>query len=367
MNKYLLVFSSSLILCFPSKAQITIGQPDMPAVGDTLRISYSNSTLNPLLTDTNYIWNYAYLTPNAQWVDRYDAPSSFVYPFNLIFSAYNTTYGQRQYTPDSIPFIGKPDHAYNFLKLSAVKHKQIGAGLTINSLPVPFLYNPHDTIYHFPINYGNVDSSDAKLGLPIPGIGYYGQKIHRVNYADGWGTLITPYGMFQTLRIKSLLTITDTIADTSGMGFTIHRPLQYEFKWLKQGGKIPYLQVNASQVAGKPVITQLFYRDSIRDSVIFLGKQEVNKPDFNFQIFPNPASNYCLIEYVLTENALVKMDLYDISGKKVISLLNTKQNPGKHIEIVNLTSKNIKSGIYFVRIQAGKRAGNVKLILNTHN
>ena len=225
------------------------------------------------------------------------------------------------------------------------------------------MYNPHDTVYRFPVKYGNIDSSDAKFGLQIPGIGYYGQKIHRVNYVDGWGTLITPFGTFQTLRVKSLLTIKDTIADTSGIGFTIPRPLQYEFKWLKQGGKIPYMQVTANNVAGKPVVSQIAYRDSIRDSVIYIGIHEVHNPNFNFQIFPNPASNYCLMEYLLTENKSVNIDLFDISGRKIMNLLNTKQNSGKHIEIINLSAKNIKAGIYFVRMQVGEKVGNAKLVI----
>ncbi|WP_210256255.1 hypothetical protein, partial [Rhizobium phaseoli] len=91
-----------------------------------------------------------------------------------------------QYTPDSIPVIGiAPDDSYFFLRESSSKYKQIGAGLTINSLPLPFVYNPHDTIYRFPLKCGDRDSSYAEYGLNIPGIGYYGQSITRVNYADG--------------------------------------------------------------------------------------------------------------------------------------------------------------------------------------
>ena len=364
MKKHLLISVISLFFFLQSNAQITIGLADMPKAGDTLRVSYSNDTLNPLLTDTNHTWNYSYLKPYAQWVNKFDAPSSFVSPFNLLFNIFNTSYGQEQYTPDSVPFIGiKPGNSYSFFKESATRHKQIGTGLTINSLPVPFMYNPHDTVYRFPVKYGNIDSSDAKFGLQIPGIGYYGQKIHRVNYVDGWGTLITPFGTFQTLRVKSLLTIKDTIADTSGIGFTIPRPLQYEFKWLKQGGKIPYMQVTANNVAGKPVVSQIAYRDSIRDSVIYIGIHEVHNPNFNFQIFPNPASNYCLMEYLLTENKSVNIDLFDISGRKIMNLLNTKQNSGKHIEIINLSAKNIKAGIYFVRMQVGEKVGNAKLVI----
>ena len=366
MRKQLLFLAISLLPLASVFAQITITQSDMPSAGDTLRVSYSNDSIDPLLTDTNYLWDYSYLTPNSQWVNRFDNPSTFVFPFNLLFSALNTSYGLEQYTPDSIPGIGIAlDNAYGFFKKSSSALKQNGLGLTINALPVPFQYNPQDVIYNFPVNYGDMDSCNSEFGPPsiIPLPFYYGQKIHRVNNVDGWGTLITPYGTFPALRVKTLLTIRDTFADSTGMGFAFTRPLQYEFKWLTQGGKIPYLQVNATDAAGTPVVTQISYRDSMRTGVIQIGINEPAASVLQVAVYPNPSSNYFVLEYSLEKTADVSLELLSMDGKKIASLRSGKQNAGKHAEVINRYKYNLAPGIYFVKMKAGQREGVCKLVV----
>jgi len=352
MKKLLLaVFLIVSLLC---NAQIVLTQADMPNAGDTLRVSNSSDTLNPLLTDTNYIWDYSYLKPVSQWVQKFDPPSAFAFPFNYLFNIlYPTTYGVKLYTPDSIPGLGiKMDNAYGFYKKSSANLKEIGYGLTINSLPLPFTYNPADVIYNFPLSYGDIDSCDSKFGpASLPGITwpfYYGQNIHRVNVVDGWGMLNTPYGTFQTVRVKTTVAIRDTFADSSGIGFAFSRPLQYEYKWLTQNGKIPYLQVNAIDMSGSPLVTQITYRDSVRDSTIQIGINEHGASDFGLQIFPNPANEYVFVQYTLDSPQDVRIELVDITGKNLGILRNSKQYPGTHLEIINLRNINLPVGSYFV-------------------
>lgn len=359
-----LLLSACLLSTAFAYAQITINQADLPAAGDTLRVSFSGDSIDPTVTGANQTWDYSYLTPNAQYVDRFDNPSTFTFPFNLLFNPVNTTYGLQQYTPDSIP--GSPikvSNAYGFYKKTSATLKQNGYGLSLNALPVPFTYNPQDVIYKFPLTYGNIDSCDSKFGPAIPIGYYYGQNIHRVNVVDGWGTLITPFGTFPTVRVMTTLAIRDTFADSSGVGFAFNRPLQYEFKWLTTAGKIPYLQVNASDVAGSPVVTNIAYRDSMRTGVIQIGIHEALNADFGLQIFPNPASEYSFVQYTLDNTRDVKIELLDMSGKTISSLRNAKQSPGTHLEIINLRSLALSEGTYFVSLSAGKGKAVRKIVV----
>jgi hypothetical protein len=352
MKRFLLFIAVLHLPAFVLHAQITIGQADMPSAGDSLRVSFSADTLNPAVTGANYTWNYSYLTPNAQYVDKFDNPSTFQPPFNLY--ALISSYGLKQYTPDSIP--GSPikvSSAYGFFKKSSTSLKEVGYGLFLNGLPVPFTYNPQDVVYKFPLNYGNKDSCDSKFA-PAVSIGYYyGQNIHRVNVVDGWGTLTTPYGTFPTVRVKTTLAIRDTFADSSGVGYAISRPLQYEYKWLKQGGKIPYLQVNASLVAGNPVVTNIVYRDSVRAGTVQVAVNEVNASDFNMELFPNPANEYAIVQYTLNNSQDVRIDMLDINGKKITTIRNSKQSAGTHVEIIKFRDLNLSHGTYFVCLYAG--------------
>jgi hypothetical protein len=227
------------------------------------------------------------------------------------------------------------------------------------------MYSPQDAIYNFPLDYGDMDTCDSEFGPPsiIPLPFYYGQKIHRENEVDGWGTLITPFGTFASLRIKSTLAIRDTFADSSGMGFAFPRPLQYEFKWLTAGGKIPYLQVNAVDAGGTPAVTQISYRDSMRAGVIGIGIDELAISPLQFSIYPNPSHNYFLLEYSLDVPAEVTMELFSLDGKRVTLLSGQKQTAGRHIEVVSRQKHAIASGTYFVRLKAAEREGTGKVLV----
>lgn len=260
------ILTSVTALAFlTSAAQITITQLDMPLTADTIRVSVAGSigNINPELTDTNYTWDYSTLIPDSQRVESFVACSSTPYPF---FS-FNSTYGSPNFNPDPIPFIIfglTTSSEYNFYRKSSTKYEQTGFGVTVASIPAPIFYTQRDVIYAFPLNYGNKDSAQAAYNISIPNTGYYGRTIDRKNESDGWGTLITPKGTFQVLRLKSTLTITDTIhIDSLNFGIAFTRPTQYEFKYLGQNSKIPLLQVNATDLFGFTVVTGAIWQDDM--------------------------------------------------------------------------------------------------------
>lgn len=332
-------------------SQITIGQSDMPNVNDTLRVSLTYDTLNPALTGTNYTWNYSYFNPYAQQVREFDDPNSFPSPFNLIFNMFNTSYGLVIPTPDSIGNISI-DSAYNFYRESSTQYKQVGVGFWINSAPFPISYNPDDVIYVFPLNYGNIDSSDAEFGFQIPGLGYYGQKIHRVNVADGWGTLITPFGTAQTLRVRSTVTRTDTVYnDSTATGYTFTRPPSYEFKWLSQGGKTPRLQVDAIKPGSNYVVTNIIYRDSVRD---LTGLYEPWGGNNMLQVYPNPSNGS--LQLVVAGGMKGQIKMYNVLGELVFQLQVTKQKT-----LIDLSGQ--EKGLYFLEFDSGNDSCIKKIII----
>jgi hypothetical protein len=67
--------------------------------------------------------------------------------------------------------------------------------------------------------------------------------------------------------------------------------------------------------------------------------------------YPNPFNSSTIIEYDLPRPADVRLDIYDILGRKVETLVNTGQEAGHHSAMWN--GKDYSSGVYFYRIQAG--------------
>lgn len=66
------------------------------------------------------------------------------------------------------------------------------------------------------------------------------------------------------------------------------------------------------------------------------------------QNFPNPFNNFTVISYQLNIATSVKISVFDINGKEIITLVNTKQNPGSYN--IKFNAENLSSGIYFYKL-----------------
>lgn len=365
IKKILLLFS--LFAYVSLSAQITITSADMPNAGDAVLISVANTlgTSNPTLTGSNYTWDYSSLIPTIQRYEKFDAPGTFTSPYNVLFNPLNTSYGRNNYQFKSIPVPGiQITAAYDFFKESTTQIKQIGAGYVINGAPLPFLYNQADVTYNFPLNYLNSDSCDYKYGTPIPTIGFYGQKGHRVNIADGWGTLITPFGTFQSLRIKSTIAAIDTIFSTaSNFGTNIPRPLQYQFKWLAKGMKIPVLEVDATMTGGNIVVNNIQYIDSLRSGIPHVGINENTGSKFNMKVYPNPCVNELMLNYTLANTSAIKTSINDVLGKTLAVVTNEMQAAGQKEQHINIHDLQLPPGIYFINLQVNKSVHIQKIIV----
>jgi hypothetical protein len=363
IRKYALIIG---IVCinFWAKAQITITVADMPNPSDSIVLSLANTidSTDVTLTGANYSWDYSKLIPTLQRYELFDAPSTFTSPFNLLFNPFNTSYGRNNYQLKTLPLPGmKLDAAYDFFKESTADYRQIGAGYTINGTPIPFLYSPNDIVYRFPMNYLNQDSCDYKFGLGVPTMGYYGQTGHRVNTVDGWGTLITPFGTFATIRVLSAITAIDTVyIDAFKIGTNIPRPLKHEYKWFAQGSKIPLLQIDANVTGGTVTVTAIQYQDSLRSNIPHVGIKDIAGNNGAFEVYPNPAQDQCIIKYLVKGITPVQITVSDISGKMVFSSLETK--PAGEQRLV-LKTGDFSNGIYFVRLQCERAFSVQKLVI----
>jgi len=85
-----------------------------------------------------------------------------------------------------------------------------------------------------------------------------------------------------------------------------------------------------------------------------------------FQNYPNPFNPSTMIRFSLPEAADVSLTVYDISGKKVVELVNSQHQPGNYSYTWN--GKNefggiVASGVYLCTVKAGNNIQTVKMIL----
>ncbi len=258
-----------LIFTFSASAQISIGDSDMPTTGETFRLSIA---ANPVLVDpgqggTGQTWDFSDLTHADQRVDTFQTVSSTPAAYQIKFNNptepdYLADYALHQPTspPVTLPNVQLED-LYEFYKNETGAFQQLGIGAKLNGIPFSARFDPIDTLYHFPLKMGNIDSSRSTLLVDLPNFGAYGQDRKRVTTVDGTGTLTTPYGSFQTLRVKTDLQISDTIyVDSLNSGTRSDRPDVTLYEWFAKGMGVPLLRIRETN--GQ--VTRVEYQDSVR-------------------------------------------------------------------------------------------------------
>ncbi|CAN5572577.1 hypothetical protein BH10BAC5_BH10BAC5_13560 [soil metagenome] len=79
------------------------------------------------------------------------------------------------------------------------------------------------------------------------------------------------------------------------------------------------------------------------------------------QNYPNPFNPTTKIEYNLPVSGLVKLNIYDITGRQIATLVNTIQNAGQYT--IRFDGSNLSSGIYFYSIESNGFNSTKKMML----
>jgi parallel beta-helix repeat protein len=89
----------------------------------------------------------------------------------------------------------------------------------------------------------------------------------------------------------------------------------------------------------------------------FYRQHPQSRPEhYELQNYPNPFNSSTTIRYALPEDAHIELDVYNLRGTKVKTLLSGKQKAGMH-EMEwhgrNTAGEPVCSGLYFIRLQSG--------------
>jgi hypothetical protein len=346
MKKVFTLFVATILTVSLSFAQITITDNDMPSVNDTIRLSETNNVqgLDPVLTGTNYTWNYSTLVPSSQRIDTFFSVSSTPLAYQLFFNNFilypnhKASYALRgiDIGITQVPIT----EVFNYIKNSSSAYDNVGFGSKISGVPSSTQNNPVDREYEFPMAYNDNHISNSEFGMTVPGFGYYGQSLERIDTVDGWGSLTLPNGTYSVLRVKSILNKIDTTyIDAISFGTTIPRPEEIEYKWLAAGKGMPLLKVIT--VSGN--VTQIEYQDDF----VNVSVAETSKIN-NVTIFPNPTKDYLVIDFKAISSGNLKVSLKDVLGKNIALIYDKSIAAGNNKLLIDLTQYHVKSGIYFV-------------------
>lgn len=306
----------------------TITQADMPVVGDTLRLSQAVGVgVDFQLTGPNQSWDYSMLTPVGQRVARF-VPTSVAgglaaFTFGPLGGANRATVATPVELPlDSIPGGGGLSFGdlYGYFRAQTADYRQVGfsASVTGFALPVTFNAGMQDVVYRFPLSFASApDSSQSYFEANVPGTAFLSQDQNRVNRVDGWGTLITPFGTFSTIRVRTKLDAYDSLAIGGQMPIALQLPTRYEYKWLANGHHVPLLTINTAEIGGQETPTSVEYRDIYRR--ITLGTAPDAAALATVSLAPNPVG----VGQALTVRGLpagaVAVEVFDAVGRRVLA------------------------------------------------
>ncbi len=350
----LLLFATVLLISTTATSQITITKSDMPQQGDTVRISLG---INPEIIDLtetgeNYTWDYSGLIPFKQRIDTFVSVGEI--PGGSWFQ-YISDFAVNMAGTFSFPGTGI-SQPYYYYKSSNSAYKNTGLSFTMDNTPIPILFFNPDILYQFPLTYSDTDSSNSGTSMNIPGTGYLLVDRHRHNTVDGWGTLTTPYGTFDVIRVKSEVTEYDSVYSVS-QGSGVGLPYSYtEYKWIGNSQKVPLLTVR-ELIGESGIIVE--YRDSIRGT---LGVNEKQSYLSNLAVYPNPVKTKTVLRYNLQHRSKVAISIVNLSGKTVWQSPVKEMKSGLHQTTIDMQQMSLPQGAYLIKITANNNISTVKFV-----
>jgi PKD repeat protein len=102
------------------------------------------------------------------------------------------------------------------------------------------------------------------------------------------------------------------------------------------------------------------YIDNINLGSLITGINEVQNSSVDLSVFPNPNNGSFNLQYTLTENTTISINIIDILGKEVYTINNLKQPIGTHTQQMDI---DLQSGIYTIMFKTGDLMTTKKIII----
>ena len=290
-------------------AQITLEVSDFADGGDTVRVSNTNDfSIDYASTGDNYTWDFSGLMAESQTLKDYQSMDNASAIPAFTFGAFADEAYQATNFAETVDI--PLDAAGEFLPISIDVINQfsrntangitsVGLSIGISGTEIPVTSDTIETRYAFPMNYEDSYTSNGYSYLDLNPIynAIWIQYRTRNTEVDGYGSITTPYGTFDVLRVKHEIIERDSVYIDLFEGaewYELPVPVRYEYEWITKNEKEPILKVVTRQEAsGEEVVISVSYKDNFLD--LNAGIEEAQN---GIRIGPNPVINKLLIHGV---------------------------------------------------------------------
>jgi hypothetical protein len=319
-----LILSLFLVSVGTLFSQITLQVNDFATANDTVRMSLANPfTIDLQNTGANAVWDFSQLSAQSQTLIDYN-PIGFG---SLLIIA---TYGPIASTPYKATYFNLTndlplDQFSAFLPIELSNLSQytrrtsseinsIGYSIDVQGQGVPFKSDTIETRYALPLQFNDTYTSRGYTYIdlnPATDIKFI-QHRERNSVVDGWGTLTTPLGTFQALRIRHDITENDSIYQTFfGTGSWIAPPgfVTTEYEWWTTGKKEFLVRATVGGFGQNQGAATIEYQD------IYLGLDaSIDEPTSKIEFYPNPAADWCFFKSTTPFDSI---EIYNLNGQVV--------------------------------------------------
>jgi subtilisin-like proprotein convertase family protein len=195
--------------------------------------------------------------------------------------------------------------------------------------------------------------------LPIQLASFHATIVNATQVQLDWRTLseINNYG-FEVQKSDAIAGSFTSIPGsfTPGHG-TTNEPRTYRYVDLSPGGGHVYYRLKQMDLDGA-----VHYSDPV--SVDLLSSVPDQKVPVEFSLaqnFPNPFNPSTLIQYGLPLATHVRLEIFNVLGERIATLVDGKQEAGVHV--ARFEDKQLPSGVYLYSIEAGNFRASRKFIL----
>ncbi len=265
-------------------------------------------------------------------------------------------------------------------------------------------------VYHHHQNPGCLYKADSTKHSPILGYAFDGYPIYGpYGYANSNGTggikrMVSSYQLRNMTSRTSLPDGTQLTSSEYGPDVSSQYPLGYfieDYKYVAGSGDLDqyngrftvtpeypngtyayFVTINADGSSAYPyIIGPQYYGVVDRTDIKTQGHITINetvqdyttstaiKPDqpsgkFTYSLmqnYPNPFNPTTVIRYSLPSSQQVKLEIYNMLGQLVETLVNKQQPTGSYA--VNFDADRFNSGMYFYRLTAGNYTKTMKMLL----
>lgn len=331
------------ILCaIAGHAQIQITRQDFPMVGDTFRFQTTelNALPNYQTKGANQTWDFSTITGGENLTIRYIARSAWTgvdsFPTSTLVEQSN--HGTRFYSEDNntIRLVGKIDSlVLGFQPPIVIARFPIAFNSTSTSSGTTITSGLYDT----DLNDGNDDTNENPDNGDGNGDGNENTNFDSVrtntlvvhtDTADAWGTIKTPAGQYQVLRIKSHHHHSVIYQRRSEQtGWTNYQPAgvpgipdTVEYKWWAKGIRKEVFKVkisinSSSNTSESPSVT-----NNIEEVAWYTGTGAVtaakNKlQETAIQCAPNPSNGMFVVSAAQESPEGYALALFDPTGRQL--------------------------------------------------